>query len=126
MFRNKLKSLLVTGATIAGALVTMGAPNASAAASGCIDLGFAPVNNSSATGYFDSKATLRTHPYADCGSMGTYPAGTNFYVWCYNINQYGNKWYYVRIKGTDIKGWLYHGPAVLWGPGSSRECPWPA
>lgn len=126
MLRGKLKSLLVASAMIAGALVVVGAPSASAATSGCIDLGFSPLNTSTSTGYFDSRATLRTHPYATCGSMGTYPAGTNFDVWCYNINQHGNKWFYVRIAGTEIKGWLYEGPAVLWGLGTTRECPFPA
>lgn len=118
--RSRISSILAAGAILGATLVGFSAPSASAA--GVCDLPNLPANNSNGVGHFFDKATLRAQPYSDCGSMGTYSVRTKFDVWCWKINAYGNPWVYVRIAGTELKGWLYTGHFVL-DSGSVKDCP---
>lgn len=118
-FKRRIARLLAAGAFLGGSLVGLNAPSASAA--GVCDLPNIPNNTSNGVGHFFDRATLRTQPYSACGSMGTYPAKTKFSIWCWKTNVHGNPWAYVRISGTEIKGWLYTSHLVL-DSGSIHDC----
>jgi hypothetical protein len=64
------------------------------------------------TSYQDTQ--VRIGPYGECSSVGTIKKGTIFYLWCGTTNDYSNNWWYGRIAGTEIKGWVYQPP--LFGP----------
>ncbi|GID46481.1 hypothetical protein Aca07nite_37560 [Actinoplanes capillaceus] len=50
---------------------------------------------------------VKNGPYGACGQVGRITKGTTFYLWCMTTNDYGNNWWYGRIAGTDIKGWVH-------------------
>lgn len=106
----------ITGASTAGAADSGGA---SAAASPCDYQSYR--NNSSAWGYFSGTYNLKTRPAAECGNVARISSGTNFYVWCYTYNYYGNVWVYGRKAGTDTRGWT-SGDNVTYEGGSLNHC----
>lgn len=54
-----------------------------------------------ATGTF----TMRSGPYAACGSAGSFTSGQHMYIWCHAVNGYGHTWVYGRIDGTSTPAW---------------------
>jgi hypothetical protein len=50
---------------------------------------------------------VKDGPYGACGHVGKITKGTKFYLWCMTTNTYRNNWWYGRIAGTEIKGWVH-------------------
>jgi hypothetical protein len=74
---------------------------------------WSPVNGDGyVTAYQDTP--VRVGPYGECSSVGTVKKGTIFYLWCGTTNDYSNNWWYGRIAGTSVQGWVYQPP--LFGP----------
>ncbi|MET7847492.1 hypothetical protein AB0D78_40240 [Streptomyces avermitilis] len=117
--KKRAASLVAAGALVGGSLVGLSAPEASAA--DVCDYSYIIRNNSTGYGYFQGATTLYVLPYAACGKQGTFVSGTKFAYWCYVINDYGNKWIFGRITGTDTKGWV-HDPYVSWTEGTLNYC----
>ncbi len=118
-FKKGVASLLGAAALLAGSLV--GVTSTSASAIDNCDITYIIRNNSSGEGTFQGATNLRVKPYAACGNEGTFVSGTKFYYWCYVINNYGNKWIFGRIAGTQTKGWVYD-PDVSWDSGTLNQC----
>jgi hypothetical protein len=50
---------------------------------------------------------VKNGPYGACGHVGKIKKGTKFYLWCMTTNDYRNNWWYGRIAGTQIMGWVH-------------------
>lgn len=51
---------------------------------------------------------LRQGPYSDCPNKRWVAEGTWVYYHCYTFNEYGNRWWLVRVQGTNDYGWTSH------------------
>ncbi|MFF0747105.1 hypothetical protein ACFYVL_42645 [Streptomyces sp. NPDC004111] len=60
------------------------------------DTGYAKINRTH---------TLRTGPYSTCTKDAVVLNGEKFWLWCWVVNDHGNRWAYGRIDGTNHVGW---------------------
>lgn len=89
---------LAAGAAVLGAgLVT--APSASAASSAACKQGR---HLWSMTRHTVALVKYRTGPSTGCAALGQIPKGKKVYLW----DTHGNHWQYVRIAGTNKRGWV--------------------
>jgi hypothetical protein len=74
------------------------------------DCGWSPPFNGDGYAIMTAHQVLESGPYASCANL-TASAGVGVKVWihCRQFNTYDNLWWYVRIAGTDHKGWLFNG-----------------
>lgn len=49
---------------------------------------------------------LKKAPYAACGNVRSMGRGDKVYLQCAIFNDYGNVWWWVRVAGTDVHGWM--------------------
>lgn len=115
--KKRAAMLLATGALMSGSFVGLSATSAEAVS--CKGASVVQ-NNSSGYGYFKKKTPVRVFPYAKCAGKN-FKKGTKFYYWCYDTNDYGNKWIWGRVAGTDYTGWVY-APNVPKKKGTLRHC----
>ena len=104
------------GALAGAALVTGGlaAPAAQAAGSGaaavtCGNDHWPHHNYDSGSGTVtkSGSAAVHTGPYGDCTTVGYVSEGTRVYYDCYVVNDYNNRWTWVRDAGGSSLGWIY-------------------
>ncbi|MFF4538953.1 hypothetical protein [Streptomyces aureus] len=117
--KKSAASFLAACGLLAGSLVGLSATDASAA--GVCNVSTVAVNNSSGYGRLKGSTPVRTRPYSECSSIGTFASGSKFFFWCYVFNDYGNEWILGRLDGTQTKGWVYVGD-VSWDSGSLAPC----
>jgi hypothetical protein len=69
------------------------------------------VGNGEGTGDMKVAVHLKINAYTDCYNVdgGYIGAGTRVYYQCYVVNNYGNKWWLVRVAGSSTSGWTYDG-----------------
>ncbi|KUJ64404.1 hypothetical protein ACZ90_57590 [Streptomyces albus subsp. albus] len=118
--KKRAATLMTTCAVLGGALAGVGATSASAAPRGLCNTIDVIRNTSDGYGHFKGSVAMHEHPYADCASK-TYPSGQRFYFWCWSNNEYGNKWIFGRVAGTQDLGWVYSGN-VTQDAGSLNKC----
>ena len=106
---RKLGSTLSASVLLAGALVGLGAGNASAQPFRCVAEGGVIENNSSGVFRTNKDLNLRAGPYSDCDDIGIVRDGAKVFVWCAFTNGAGNKWLLVRPDGSTKKGWVFTG-----------------
>ncbi|OQQ13664.1 hypothetical protein B0675_25675 [Streptomyces sp. M41(2017)] len=102
---KRVASLFATTTLLGTTLVGLSAADASAA--GVCDQSFLVGNKTSGGGNLRWNAAIRPKPYESCGSYGTFAEGTKFWYWCDTYNDYGNRWIYGRVDGTQTTGWIY-------------------
>ncbi|GAA0436761.1 hypothetical protein Aca07nite_45180 [Actinoplanes capillaceus] len=49
---------------------------------------------------------LKGNYYSDCANVGTVDGGERVWFQCWSVNDYNNLWWYVRVAGTNKKGWI--------------------
>lgn len=118
---SRLGASLATSTLLASFLVGLGATDASADPFHCNAP--RPTNNSSQVWKASKNLYLQRGPYSDCDDISYVPEGRQLYGWCYWNNSHGNHWWFVRMSGTEIKGWVYIDNLTAYDPGSTRECP---
>ena len=64
-----------------------------------------PATNGEGAAYANRDHLLRTWYTSSSCSSAYLSLGQNVYLHCYTYNEYGNKWWYVRIAGTNSYGW---------------------
>jgi hypothetical protein len=85
----------------------------SAAAASCNDLWLTP--NGEGAGIINGNYNLKSAPYAACSNVRSVNSNTTVYFWCWWVNDYGNKWWYVRVAGTSTYGWMVEGHiGIVW------------
>ncbi|MEO3786543.1 hypothetical protein ABGB12_24725 [Actinocorallia sp. B10E7] len=87
--------------------------------------GTAVTNNSSYAGQFTYKYqnyNLRSGPSTSCSTVDTVPAGTQVYGWC-GLQINGVWWGYIRIAGTQTKGWTSQANLTYQAEGQWGFCP---
>lgn len=116
---KRVATLVSTGALLAASFVGGTATSASAAGCGGVHV---VKNNSDGYGTLKGSTPVRTAPYEKCPSK-SYKSGSRFYYWCYENNDYGNKWIFGRIAGTSKgdAGWVY-APNIKHVKGSLKAC----
>jgi hypothetical protein len=65
-----------------------------------------PTLNGEGTRNMTVNANLKVAFYASCGNVVYLHKGDVFYEHCWAVNNYDNTWFYGRVKGTSITGWM--------------------
>ncbi|GAB2940836.1 hypothetical protein GCM10027280_31710 [Micromonospora polyrhachis] len=71
--------------------------------------GWAPQINGEGYVVSNHMTYLRTGPRAACSHNLEIGAGKKIWLHCEYQNEYGNVWYYGRLEGTNVYGWIYDG-----------------
>ncbi|MFG1947841.1 hypothetical protein [Nonomuraea sp. NPDC048826] len=100
-----LSAAVMTAAFTLTALPTVPAPAAHAAtAPACVSP--ARPYNGEGGGRMNGNFNLKVAPYAHCGNVRRLTTGTRVYFGCAHYNAYGNRWWWVRVAGTSVYGWM--------------------
>ncbi|MFJ1797145.1 SH3 domain-containing protein [Kitasatospora griseola] len=102
----------------AGAVVAAAAP--SAVTCGNAYWPHTPKDSGSGTVKNSGGAPAHTGPYGACTTVGTIADGTKVAYDCYSVNEYGNKWTWVRVVGGGSLGWV--SGAYLSNGGATVRC----
>ncbi|MEU6170374.1 serine/threonine-protein kinase [Streptantibioticus parmotrematis] len=90
-----------------GAPPVTSAPSPSTASTGCGGWTHRDPNPGTYGYTSGGNYNLFSGPYGDCSHVTQIKtAKTKLWYHCYVDNAYGNKWYYVRIAGSDTAGWI--------------------
>ncbi|MBA8943600.1 SH3 domain-containing protein [Streptomyces calvus] len=116
--------------TVAGAALVAGglaAPAAQAAASGtsavtCGNAYWPHTNKDSGSGKVtkSGSAAVHTGPYGACTTVGYVSQDTTVQYDCYSVNDYGNRWTWIRDANGSSLGWIYG--AYLDDGGATARC----
>jgi hypothetical protein len=109
-----LKRVVLASVAAAGLVVVGAAAPAQAATYRGCDWHY-DIRNGEGKLTFYKNYNLKVGPLGECDHVRSVSKGTDFYVWCFYENQYGNKWVYGRVAGTETKGWAFieaFGPIV--------------
>ncbi|MFD1320446.1 hypothetical protein [Micromonospora sonneratiae] len=71
--------------------------------------GWTPTRNGEGYLISNRMTHMRTGPYAECQHNLEIGAGKKLWLWCGYHNSYGNYWYYARLDGTNVHGWVFSG-----------------
>ena len=102
---SKVRSV-AAGAVLVAATATVPVLAAAAPAQAVADCSYSTLVNGEGAGYVKRSLYLRSGPEAACPELRYVKAGTKVYYHCYEMNQYGNTWFWVRVAGTDAHGWI--------------------
>ncbi|WP_405982473.1 hypothetical protein [Streptomyces sp. NBC_00158] len=122
----RLHSVLVTaalGATLAAGVAVpaqAAPPGETAVTCGNAYWPHQNVDNGSGTVSQSGSAAVHTGPYGACTTVGYVSQGTRVYYDCYAVNDYGNRWTWVRDAGGSSLGWIYG--AYLSNGGATTRC----
>ncbi|MFC3384891.1 hypothetical protein [Couchioplanes azureus] len=88
----------------AGVGVAMAQPASAAGPTHCIGT---PKANGEGWGLMKPGTwNLKGGYFSECQNVGVVRGGEKVWFQCSKRNNYGNNWWYVRVAGTDKKGWI--------------------
>lgn len=121
---------VITGAALVGAALTATAAGPPAQAT--TDLGAAAVTCGNAHWPHSNKdkgsgkvtksgsAAVHTGPYGACTTVGYVSKGSVVHYDCFSVNDYGNRWTWIRDADGSSLGWIYG--AYLDDGGATVRC----
>lgn len=99
-----LTAAVMSAAFSLTALPAQATSSAAQAAPACVSP--AHPYNGEGGGLMNGNYNLKVAPYAHCGNVRLLTTGTKVYFGCAHYNDYGNRWWWVRVAGTSVYGWM--------------------
>jgi hypothetical protein len=103
--RARLMALLLCTVGLPVGWTAAGAGTADAA---CQTRSWVDVSSASGHGDKSGGTPIRSGPSADCRVVREVGSSSLLYYHCWSFSSAGNLWTHVRIKGTQVSGWVYN------------------